>query len=976
MENEELNIKLTATLRESINQFNQLTGSASNFDKVLTSIVYKTDETGKNIKGITRTTKALDGSSAKIKEVMNGSGTVISKTFTKAEKATKSFGDSFKSVFSLNKLYAFMNSTKFIRVAMGNLVQSSIDYIETQNKFNMSMGNAKPEAVLFVNQITEAVGIAKDELMDYMSTYKNILSGLGNFTDKESEKISESLTKMALDYSSLFNVSTSSAMNKFQSALTGSIRPIRSDSGFDVSDTTIGAKAKELGLDRTVGQLNQMEKRILRIIVLMDQMKNTGAFGDLARTIEQPSNQLKILQNQLRETGVWLGNVFMGTLGKVLPYINGFVMAMKEVIKLFALFVGYQADNSDLGDIFETVDEASGGIASNLGSASDSAKELKKTLMGFDVLNVITTPKESKGSGGGGVGSIDPAILNSLSQYDSLMENVRMKATDIRDRIMEWLGFTKIINPLTGEIDWYLNEGYQKIEMIRDAILTLGGVFAGWVIFKNWDKIQKAFTWIDGLFSKAGLAKALPILGKFLAVVGAVYGAVKLWQWATDDAVKSTDKLAGTTEDTVQRLVPVQDAFDDLVEIVTNVSYDGLALTEDEKQKIISSIDTLTEQLKFALQDYTDESIRQLNYLYYELGLISEEEYNAKLAQLQEYHNAETEEINKQAEALKESTQNLYDENGNIRMDAYAEWLMDLEEFENRSLDILTVSEDDKKKIREGADKASLEEKKKYYSQLFTGYATDRDNAINTAKEKYEKTLEYAKNTYGETSTEYQALQEKAKEIYDQEVLDAQTKYDALYAELKTSQEEIADYIDKDTGKVKSNWTKMWEDINKKADEVLGDGDSMGRKFITGLSKAFLNAVSPTSGILLAVADLAKKITSVFKGNVDLSTEIRATNSGGGGIRGYATGGLPDVGQLFVAREAGPELVGKIGSSNAVMNNNQIVQAVSQGVAQAVSSVLGQGAGNQVIKVMLDGYELASATSSRQSRMDNIYGTV
>ena len=70
-------------------------------------------------------------------------------------------------------------------------------------------------------------------------------------------------------------------------------------------------------------------------------------------------------------------------------------------------------------------------------------------------------------------------------------------------------------------------------------------------------------------------------------------------------------------------------------------------------------------------------------------------------------------------------------------------------------------------------------------------------------------------------------------------------------------------------------------------------------------------------------------------------------------VKWYATGGLPDEGELFIAREAGPELVGKIGGRTAVANNDQIVTAVSEGVAKAVSRVLGQGgsSGDIVLQV-------------------------
>lgn len=195
-------------------------------------------------------------------------------------------------------------------------------------------------------------------------------------------------------------------MSRIQSALVGSVKPIRNDAGYDITEATIGMKAQELGLETSVRNLNQMEKRILRIIVLMDQMRNTGAMQDLARTIEQPANQIKVLKQQVQELGIWLGNVFIGTIGAILPYINGFVMALVAMAKTLASFVGFKSSGKrpteGLSEDLSGASIGAGGVASGLGKAAANAKELKKTLMGFDVLNVIQTPTESTSSGGGG----------------------------------------------------------------------------------------------------------------------------------------------------------------------------------------------------------------------------------------------------------------------------------------------------------------------------------------------------------------------------------------------------------------------------------------------------------------------------------------------------------------------------------------------------------------------------------------------
>ena len=76
----------------------------------------------------------------------------------------------------------------------------------------------------------------------------------------------------------------------------------------------------------------------------------------------------------------------------------------------------------------------------------------------------------------------------------------------------------------------------------------------------------------------------------------------------------------------------------------------------------------------------------------------------------------------------------------------------------------------------------------------------------------------------------------------------------------------------------------------------------------------------------------------------------------------FATGGFPSMGQMFIAREAGPELVGTIGSRSAVVNNDQIVESVSAGVYRAVRDAMaGQNGGP--LQLIMDGTKVAEVVS-------------
>ena len=126
------------------------------------------------------------------------------------------------------------------------------------------------------------------------------------------------------------------------------------------------------------------------------------------------------------------------------------------------------------------------------------------------------------------------------------------------------------------------------------------------------------------------------------------------------------------------------------------------------------------------------------------------------------------------------------------------------------------------------------------------------------------------------------------------------------------------------------------------------------------------------------------KITSFLNGikNRFLDVTARMIGKADGGvfsggswkpIKKYAVGGLPNMGQMFVAREAGPELVGTLGGHTAVMNNDQIVSSVSAGVAQAVKEVIQPlvkmgGGNNRPIQISLDGKVIFDST--RQSAQE------
>ncbi len=134
------------------------------------------------------------------------------------------------------------------------------------------------------------------------------------------------------------------------------------------------------------------------------------------------------------------------------------------------------------------------------------------------------------------------------------------------------------------------------------------------------------------------------------------------------------------------------------------------------------------------------------------------------------------------------------------------------------------------------------------------------------------------------------------------------------------------------------------------------------------LAVAAIGAITLASALTfgVAVATIGVAVAIATKQMGDATTQAKSQ------IPQYANGGFPDSGQIFMARENGlPEMVGSVGGRTAVANNDQIVEAVSKGVAQAVSSVLGSNNGQMKILVEAgDGTALSRALASSM-RVEN-----
>lgn len=494
-----INLTITAEAQKSIDTLNKLNATLKEIHVSLGKIG------GTGIKGI----QGVDKEAKKSVSSVNS----LSKSFDKLGR-------------TMLRAFGIISFTTAVKKSLKEI----LDYTENFNLFSVAVGTENiKNGMKFQESITNSLGSSQTDTLRMQGFFMALSESLG-IANKESYLLSENLTKLSYDLSSLYNVEATAMFSKLQSGLVGQTKPLRSV-GIDVTQQTLQPYLQEMGIHAMVTELTQAEKVVLRYIAIIKQ--SSIAHGDMALTLQNPANQIRILTAQIRELYGWLGATFVGLLGKILPYINGFVMALVQVVKtiagLFGFDVGkFDASSREIDLGLDEEEEYAGGIADNIGKAGKKAKELKKQLAGFDEINNLSNPKQPETPSGGGVGGIGSTggkyldtLLENLKGYDNLMGSVSNKATDIRDNIMAWLGFTQLIDDETGEITWKLDEGYTKFELIVDTVKNLALAFVGIKIGAGMLSVLSFFGNLSG-----GISSVLTPLTTFTSGLFAADGAL------------------------------------------------------------------------------------------------------------------------------------------------------------------------------------------------------------------------------------------------------------------------------------------------------------------------------------------------------------------------------------------------------------------------------------------------------------------
>lgn len=537
--------------------------------------LFTTLSTAPNVsENIIRMTNALAGlasTGAASGRAANSLGRNLNTYTVSARRATK-------STFSLAAAFGRFYATYFLVIrgikSLWKSIEGTTDYIEAFNYYTVAFNkvgkewgkdfekfgydNAEDYAQSFGNRVNELLGkmsglkvdvegglisesgmknlgLNLQEITQYASQLASITNSLGQ-TGEVTTAISKSMTMLAGDISSLFNVDYSTVATNLQSGLIGQSRALYKY-GIDITNATLQTYAYKYGIEKAVSEMSQAEKQQLRLLAILDQSK--VSWGDLANTINSPSNMIRQFTNNVKEAGMVLGQLFIPVLQKVLPVINGVVIAIKRLLVSVANLLGIKIDFSAFGQGVSGYNENLEDTADALDKVGKSAKKAKSYTLGIDELNISDHNSGSSGSSSVGGAGIDltKEIMDATAEYEKVWQEAFDK---MQNTAMGWADkVSKVFKPVKDIIEdlayafKFDSDAWFKVAGMDTSKLVTGifDWFTRAIDSVDWGKIGRHIgSFLDGIDWTAIFTSA----GNFIET--AIDAAIDLWKGSFDAA--------------------------------------------------------------------------------------------------------------------------------------------------------------------------------------------------------------------------------------------------------------------------------------------------------------------------------------------------------------------------------------------------------------------------------------------------------
>lgn len=838
---------------------------------------------------------------------------------------------------TVGQFYILYMAVKKVANIYAEWYTKSNDFIENLNLFEVTMRSSTNAALDYAKSVEQIMGINLADWLNYQGKFQQLSKGFG-VASEQADIMSKNLTQLSYDLSSFFNVDAQKAFEKLSSAMAGQVKGLR-EYGIDVTVASLQQYALSKGIDLTVRNMTQAQKAVLRYNYILEKTVNIQ--GDMARTIITPANSLRILNAQLERLKRTLGNIISVVVTKFIPYVQAGVNLITKFAERIANAFGFELpkiDYSGLDDavsITEDMDDAASNLSDDFADAAAEAKKLKYQLMGFDELNILKSPTDDSTASKvkDNLANLYPSDLGlGIPEYDFGLDSVSLKADEILNKLKEAFNNLYENSGAKNFVDEF-NYALKNVntEQIRENFTSIAKDSAE--IAKNVAPSVIETNKAGGAAGGAAAGLGATIGGK-LTEIGS--GAVAQWL--------SEDKL-----DIIERINSILGKFTSGFENVAGI-FRVLGVYASKFFDIISPYVTpvlvnILRAIEWALGGIGEVmggmfqliSGGVLNILTGMPGFISDVRKNALgfvdgvkqwfsdlwsnisgfFSGIGDWFAGIWENVSGFFNGVGEWFSNLWAKVSNgwhIVFDPWIEILKRAKDWVNTN--VITPITDFFKGLWQNV------------SGFFENLWNDITNIWNDASNWFnENVIEPVANFFS-----------------------------GIWENISKGSTEAWKGIQDAFSGVAEWFGNIFEEAWKKVQNIFSATGEIFNDIQNGVANAFATVInSLIDGMNSSIAVIFYNINSVFDTlrefelfeikpfywlpKVDPPQIPKISGS-------YASGGFPEMGEYFLARESGPEMVGRIGNQNAVANNDQIVTAVKQGVYEAVMSAQQQGTAN------------------------------
>lgn len=371
------------------------------------------------------------------------------------------------------------------------------------------------------NTFSHNLGLDLTEVMNYNAAIAQITNSAGMLGETSIDS-AKALTMLSADWASLANLDTADVMQNFQSALVGQSRAVYKY-GLDITSAGLAQTAMNHGVTESIKNLSQQSKMQLRVLTMLEQSK--VAYADLARTINQPANQLRMLQAGFKKLALTIGSLFMPIVQKLYPYMNAVVMVLQDFAQWVAKLAGIKLGDTDgsrktpeVPDYSDAADDTDK-VAKNMDKTAKKTKKAADNLQGFDIVNKLqdNSDSDSDDDDDDKNANIDLSkdISDALKNYEKIWDNAfksnQNKAVELYKKMKKaildaWKGgdFTSLGSALAN----WINKGMRSIpwtkikKTTKKIAKSLATFLNGFVKDLDWTKLGENFseglnTWFE-----------------------------------------------------------------------------------------------------------------------------------------------------------------------------------------------------------------------------------------------------------------------------------------------------------------------------------------------------------------------------------------------------------------------------------------------------------------------------------------------